>query len=320
LPCISHRVEEPKASAKLSKKNEHNWLTITTGNIMSTDEYSLSDQAQLLVDPLEHLIKSNGIDIPMLPEVANKALILAQNPDSDASAMAKLIQSDQSLAGHVMRIANSAAYTPLGNLVSLQQAISRLGMSMMSEIALSAAIGAKFFNTPGFESYVGDIWKHALSTALWAKEIARHCRTNVEVAFLAGLLHSIGRPAILQATLDLAKQLKIDLTEDEVLLLEKKYCKQVADTVIQSWKMPTLVIEAVNYYDDFNSAPTSVNQAALVNAGTKFATHMIFPDDLDKDMLYTVPVLTTLNLYQDEVDKLLEKTDAVKGRLEGLSS
>ncbi len=38
----------------------------------------------------------------MLPEVANKALSLAQDPNSDASEMAQLIQSDQSLAGHVM--------------------------------------------------------------------------------------------------------------------------------------------------------------------------------------------------------------------------
>lgn len=287
---------------------------------MLSDKDSLSNQAQLLIKPLEQLVNSNGIDIPMLPEVANKALLLAQDADSDASKMAKLIQSDQSLAGHVMRIANSVAYTPLANLVSLQQAISRLGMGMISEIALSASIGAKFFNTPGYEGYVNGIWNHALSTALWAKEIARHCRTNVEIAFLAGLLHSIGRPAILQSILDLAKQQKLELTEQEALYLECKYAKQVSDTVINSWKMPVLVIEAVNYYDDYDNSPTAVTQAALVNAGAQFATHMLTPEHLDIETLLTIPVLGTLNLYQDEVEKILEQTDNIKGRLEGLSA
>jgi len=55
----------------------------------------------------------------MLTEVANKSLLLAQNSDSGASEITQLIQSDQSLAGHVMRIVNLAAYTPMFDLVSL---------------------------------------------------------------------------------------------------------------------------------------------------------------------------------------------------------
>ncbi len=55
---------------------------------MSTEGNTLSSQAQLLAEPLEHLINRGGVEVPMLPEVANKALLLAQNSDSDASEMA----------------------------------------------------------------------------------------------------------------------------------------------------------------------------------------------------------------------------------------
>jgi len=280
----------------------------------------MSSQVESLSDALRQLINSGGIEVPMLPEVANKALILAQNPDSDASEMARLIQSDQSLAGHVMRIANSAAYTPMSNLVSLQQAIARLGMGVISEIALAAAIGAKMFNTPGYEDYVADIWRHALATSLWSKEIARHCRSNVEVAFLAGLLHSVGRPAVLQAILDLAEQQKVSLTKGEIQQLENTYCQQVSQAVVNSWKMPTLVIDAVSEYTDQNSDLPTGEQTAQITAGARFATHMLKPENLDREILLTLPALTTLNLYQDEVETLLGKTEAVKARLEGLSS
>lgn len=287
---------------------------------MNSETQVLSSQAQAVADALEQLIDADGIEVPMLPEVANKALLLAQNPDSDASEMANLIQSDQSLAAHVMRIANSVAYTPLANLVSLQQAIARLGMRVISEIALTASIGTKLFNTPGYEDYVAKAWRHALATGLWAKEIARHCRSNVELAFLAGLLHSIGRPAAIQAILDIAKQQDVGLTNEDVLALENIYAQKVSKAVVTTWKMPILVIEAVNFFDDYDNAPTAVNQAALVNAGAQYATNMLDPEVLDKETLLGLPVMGTLNLYQDEVEKLLSHAEGVQGQLEGLSS
>tara|TARA_R110002050_G_scaffold57423_3_gene129051 strand:+ start:190623 stop:191486 length:864 start_codon:yes stop_codon:yes gene_type:complete len=287
---------------------------------MSTEGNVLTSQAQFLAETLEHLINRGGIEVPMLPEVANKALLLAQNPDSDASEMAKLIQSDQSLAGHVMRIANSAAYTPMSNLVSLQQAIARLGMGAISEIALAAAIGAKMFNTPGYETYVAGVWHHALATSLWAKEVARHCRSNVEVAFLAGLLHSIGRPAILQTIIELAKKEQVTLTEHDIHQLENIYCHRVSEAVVNLWKMPTLVIEAVSTYTDYNDTLKTSVQSAQVTVGARFATYMLTPEKLDQDTLFILPGLTTLNLYQDEVEDLLNQIDVIKARLEGLSS
>jgi len=280
----------------------------------------MSNHLESVSDALKKLISIGGIEVPMLPEVANKALILAQNPDSDASEMAALIQSDQSLAGHVMRIANSAAYTPMSNLVSLQQAIARLGMGVISEIALTAAIGAKMFNTPGYEGYVTDIWRHALATSLWSKEIARQGRSNVEVAFLAGLLHSIGRPAVLQTILDIAAQQNVSLSKGEIQHLENKYCQQVSQAVVNSWQMPTLVIEAVSAYTDQNSDLPIGLQAAQITVGSRFATHMLKPENLDKEILLSLPALAILNLYQDEVETLLGQTEIVQARLEGLSS
>jgi len=280
----------------------------------------MSEQVQLIEESLKQLINRGGIEVPMLPEVANKALVLAQNPESDASEMAELIQSDQSLAGHVMRIANSAAYTPLSNLVSLQQAVARLGMTIISEIALAAAIGAKMFNTPGYETYVASVWNHALATSLWSKEIARQCRSNVEVAFLAGLLHSIGRPAVLQTIIELANKNNIELSTADIHTLENKYCQQVSQAIVNTWKMPTLVIEAVESYTEQRSSLAVDDHAAHIIAGSKFASHMIDPESFDREVLMALPVFESLNLYQDEVETLLSQTDSVKARLEGLSS
>lgn len=271
-------------------------------------------------ESLRLAIVEGFVEVPMLPEVANRALALAQDPESDASTMARLIQGDQSLAGHVMRIANSVAYTPLSNLVSLQQAIARLGMNVISEITLAAVLSAKLFNTPGYESYVGDVWRQALATSLWSKEIARHCRSNVEVAFLAGLLHSIGRPAILQTILDLSKQQDFALTSDQVHELEDKYSQQVSEAVVTRWKMPELVVASVRGLREPDNSTAAGKVAAVVVAGSSFADFMLEPQRMEQEALYSLPVLAALNLYQDEVESLLGQTETIKQRLQGLSA
>jgi HD-like signal output (HDOD) protein len=278
----------------------------------------LSSKGQQIAALLASQIELEQIDVPMLPEVANKALRLTQDPDSTAAAMANLIQSDQSLAAHVMRIANSVAYTPLANLVSLQQAVARLGMGVMSEIALSASVGAKLFNTPGYEAYIAKQWQHALATGLWAKEIARATRSNVEVAFLAGLLHSIGRPAVLQTVLDLINLHEIPLSEADVMTLESQYQHQASKMVINTWEMPSLVTVAVAYYPDYQNASTAVTQAAQVNLAIQYASHMLEPDKIEEAELLSSPALATLNIYQDEAEALLAKSESVAEKCQEL--
>jgi len=100
---------------------------------------------------MDQRIQDESLDLPMLPKVATLVLELVNDVDSDMVTLAKLIQTDPALAGHVMRIANSAAFSTAVKMSSLQQAISRLGMRNVADIALAASMGPALFNAPGFE-------------------------------------------------------------------------------------------------------------------------------------------------------------------------
>lgn len=277
-------------------------------------------ESKSFAESLKQIIFEGFVEVPMLPEVANQALSLAQESESSAEQMAELIQGDQSLAGHVMRIANSVAYTPLANLVSLQQAVARLGMNVISEIALSAVLGAKLFNTPGYEAYVEYNWQHALATSLWSKEIARQCRIDVEAAFLAGLLHSIGRPAVLQTILELAKQQEKTLTPEEVHRLENKFSQSVTELVVTRWKMPAQIIESVKPYDELDESTAAAKIAAAVHVGSHFATYMLdIAAEDDRETLMDLPALEVLALNEKQVEQLLSLEDTVQQRLDALS-
>jgi len=287
-------------------------------------EMSLSSELEQLELAVEEQIRDKHIDVPMLPEVAGKVVRLTQEADSDASQLSKLIQSDQTLAGHVMRVANSALYSPNSSLVSLQQAVARLGMKLISEIALAASINSTLFNTPGYEAHIQYEIRYSLLSGLWAKEIARACRRNVEAAFLTGLLHDIGRPVAVQTILATAKGLRIKVDKPAMESLEEKFHRDIGVSVIEQWEMPSIVLDVVRYFEDYNAAGAAKNQTMIAVAGAEVASHFMCEQGaegcLTREQLVAQPVFGELNLYQDEILTMLDKEAIVNSAMEAMTA
>ncbi|WP_370978090.1 HDOD domain-containing protein [Agaribacterium sp. ZY112] len=267
-------------------------------------------------------LNQGKLEIPMLPEVAGKVVRLTQDPDSDSADLARLIQSDQSLAAHVMRVANSAAYSPNASLVSLQQAITRLGMRTIAEIALAASINSTLFNTPGYDSYIQYILKCSLASGLWAKETARACRKNVEAAFLGGLLNEIGRPLAVQLALELAAELKLSIKSEDIQNIEVSCSRAIALKVIDAWEMPEAVKNVITYFDNYQEEHSGKLQTAIAVAGSVIAKHFYADENKEKvpnlEELKAHPAFSEINLYQDEVEQLLEREELVKSAMEAM--
>ncbi|MBX2808722.1 MAG: HDOD domain-containing protein [Cellvibrionaceae bacterium] len=268
---------------------------------------------------LTQILENHKIDVPLLPETAQRVIQLTQDPESDAAQIAAVIQSDPTLGGHVMRIANSAAYTPNSNLVSIQQAISRLGMVEIGNIALSTSINCKLFNAPTYKKHIQAIWRHALATALWSKEIARVMRSNVEAAFLCGLLHSIGKPVILQTLFDNPAKADHRVSDDNLIELYHQFEPGYAQAVSIGWELPTLVAEAIIFYKNFQQAPSASELAATIAFGNQLAISMLEPDLVDKKSINTSAALTVINLYPDEVETIISKQSVVQTNMAALS-
>jgi putative nucleotidyltransferase with HDIG domain len=148
---------------------------------------------------------TNELDLPLLPDTATQILAACQDGDCDFRDLADLITRDQSLAVHVLRAANSAAYAPREPIASLQQALSRLGITTVAEIALAVSLKTKVFMVPGYHTRIRELWMHSAATAAYAKEVASLLRRDVESAFLSGLLHDVGMPIVMQLLCDLTQ-------------------------------------------------------------------------------------------------------------------
>ncbi len=287
----------------------------------SQDLTSLSPAGQKVELLLTELLSTKSFEVPMLPSVAGRVLALSNDPDSDAAQLAKLIQGDHGLSAHVMRIANSAAYTPNASMVSLQQAIARLGMALITEIALAASINSKMFKAPQFDKRLTHIWDHALVTAHWGKEVARISKKNVEASFLCGLLHSIGRPVVLQSISEYLTEGGEAVGEDELALLEEHFHIPFGAVIVENWKMPSIVQESVQYYQDYLQAKTHRDQATVIHASAKLAHDTLTSKvggECHIDEVLADEVFAALNLYADEIEKLKLQKDKVIAGMEAM--
>lgn len=279
----------------------------------------MNDKVEQLSKELQDHMAAGSVELPLLPKVASRVLNLVQDPDSDVTQLARLIETDPALAGHVMKIANSAAYTPNINLVSLQQAIARLGMNIIAEIALSVSVTAKMFNAPGFEKLISEILKHSVSTGFWSREVARVVRRNVESAFLCGLLHEMGVPVTIQAVSEIALRLGIQLDEADMEQLIDRHATAMGVMIAEHWHLPEIVLVTIRQIRDHQNAQQERNLVLTVYCAAQFARHMLDEEDLSEEALREAPILEDMNLYPEDVQTLLDKLPNVQGAMAAIS-
>lgn len=134
--------------------------------------------------------------LPPIPQAAQKALALIRTPEeASASKLARIIEMDQVLTTQVLRWANSAYYGMENRIATAQQAIVVLGLEVIQELIMTYSFSDRLYKAlPGYELQRGDLWQHALGTAIGAKLISKHLHLKIdEDAYFAGLLCDIGK-------------------------------------------------------------------------------------------------------------------------------
>ena len=271
-------------------------------------------------DPLRaavaHRLATGQLSLPMLPRVASQVVALVGSPTTDANRLSELIHRDPALAGQVLRIANSPAYMPRMPIVSLQQAVSRLGLNVVSEIAFAASLRSGVFRVPGYESVLNQLWRHALASGAFAKEIARVRRLNVESAFLCGLLHSVGKPALLQLVNDVAKgsstSSSIRVGPIALVAVLDDLHAVVGVRIAEQWGLPKPVAASIEHHAAYAQAGAFRQEAMITFLAGRLATHAIDPTRFGGDDGFRdTPVIAELNLYPDDVAGLLARRERV---------
>ena len=279
---------------------------------------------------LHEAMADESIELPPPPQVVSEVMRLTrgdaageENADSGAADLARLIQRDMALAGQVMRVANSALYARRTPVVTLPQAIAWLGIREIRNIAFAVALKGQVFASAYFRNELAELWRESVITALFAQEIARLKRRNVESAYLCGLLHRAGMAVILNRVG--AAVVKQRLTPDSahVMKLAERHEARVGTLLSIAWQLPPSVSAAISHWRDPPAAELARTEVMEVALARQISDEDRTPGvggELPDSMLGPVSLwMDELSIYPDELFTIMAQRAAIYATAESYS-
>jgi len=200
--------------------------------------------------------------LPPFSPTLSKLLATLAKEDVFFAELAAIIEKDTVLAGHVLKLVNSALYARSGTINSVRHAVSILGLNKLRNVALSLSVSRMWQQVKTPKTWSQAAFNlHSVATAVMADSLAQRVNVNYpEGAFTAGLLHAVGKlmiaigvPDQYEIILDTYKNsssLSMEQAEMEIIGCANS---ELAAAALLQWKLPQAIQEAVR---DQYSAPS----------------------------------------------------------------
>ncbi|NLC24303.1 MAG: HDOD domain-containing protein [Oxalobacter sp.] len=245
--------------------------------------------------------------LPSLPHVLLRLMAMCQKDNTTISDLAGLIEQDPAMTHKILQVASSPAYRHLGQQNKLEQSLITLGTHLVRMVVINESVFQNFNNLPAFQHQdLHFFWLHSLKTAIIARKAAWYMGlSNIDEAYLAGLMHDIGRLALLAVVPDLYQDLFT--LPDTSGLCEKEYetlgidHAEAGAALIRQWDFGTAFAESVAHHHS-TLAPQALpdNLARLIHMSNRLAE--CAPDDPAIETIarhYQFPIPITIQIVAE---------------------
>lgn len=213
---------------------------------------ALSVPERLAVQVVEEMLRNTeqrSKAIPRLPSVVPQLLRSLRDPKASADSFVEIIRQDPVIASAVLKMANSAYFNPSRTRIdSFQRAVVTLGIQGLRSI-LSTAVMQPIIHckSPFFIHFGKKLWDHSVCCAVSCQVIAAQEGYEPFKAYLAGLIHDIGKITVFT---QLTQQLKLNPEDKKppahvFVHLMEKFAGELSYTIARDWAFPDDIVEAI---------------------------------------------------------------------------
>jgi HD-like signal output (HDOD) protein len=209
-------------------------------------------------------LKENRIKLPSLPEVAYRIRDAISRGDDSSERLARIVNTDPSMATKLIRVANSPIYRGRSEITSCKAAITRLGVTAAHELVTCYSLRDLFSsNSENIRARMKAHWEHAQDVAAIAAVLARMTFDyEPETAMLAGLLHDIGVVPILGYAED---YFGADIDDQELDLIISELKAEMGSMMLSKWNINRIIVNVAQHGSDWMYDSTkSADYADLV--------------------------------------------------------
>ncbi|MHC5058335.1 MAG: HDOD domain-containing protein [Planctomycetota bacterium] len=274
----------------------------------------------------------DSADVPDLPAEVSSVLRATASSRAGAADLAKAVSKDEALSTSVIALANSADFRAAEPLKDVRAAVVRLGLERVRSLVLASSVfrvcpasGKRPAGASGPAGEVrvdaGAVWTHSLVAGFSAAALARMAGTAPEDAFLAGLLHDVGKlllarvlPEQYAAALNLVEERGAPLGEAEEAALGFTHARAGA-WLLSKWGLPGPVVTAVASHGGGTVPGAEGGRlpklASATRAGNLVARALAAGSTCDRRMPQgSAPVWTSLGVGTDRVAEAVQASTA----------
>lgn len=206
--------------------------------------------------------------LPTMPEVATRLLKSFDDDNVGISQIAALIEKDAALAAKVLRLANTAHYSPAHQIATVIDAAHALGLETLRNLTMAACLSGAFPKVQGLDR--ATFWRHGVATANYARILARMLGADAataDTAYLAGLMLRTGQLLMALDEPHLVADVETHAAEpgSRFSLEEHRFGCTHADvtaSLAAHWHFPQAMVEA---FKDANT-PLEIRPFSLIAA------------------------------------------------------
>jgi HD-like signal output (HDOD) protein/signal transduction histidine kinase len=247
----------------------------------------------------EHDIRQRlkAVRLPSMSQILLKLMDICQSEDTGISELARLVAQDPAMTAKMMFVANSSVYHRNESSYSLEQALSIIGTDMIKTIVINESVFQvfdKFARINGLD--LNCFWKHSLFAAVKARMLAVKMQySNPEEAYLSGLLHDVGRLAMLGIAPKEYFQHFLAEDSDSLCLVEVRTFQashaEVGALLIQQWKLDSFIADSVLYHHE----PASRVEHAHPLIRLTHIAHLLAGENVDRSKIEMAVLLSGLS-------------------------
>jgi putative nucleotidyltransferase with HDIG domain len=236
------------------------------------------EQGTPLIELINERMRRGDVVLPVFDQVALRLYEAVRDDRMTGDQLAALLEADPVLASEVLRAANSSFFAGLGNVTRLRDAVVRMGARHIANLAMAASQKRIYSaSTASFKRYLVDLWRHAYMVACGSRWLARKLGLDrlQDEAFLAGLLHDVGKLSILRVLEELVADGECPVQVSRAILdaaLRHLHTVHGAELLAQ-WNIPeSLRVIALHHHDEsFDPTDSTMLIVRLVNR----ASHLV---------------------------------------------
>ena len=250
--------------------------------------------------------------LPLFTGTAGQLIRSVDREDVGVQELGRLIATDAALVAHLLRLVNSAFYGVTRKIGTVTEALAVLGLDLVRRTVVVAVLQRPLFAYLHDTETVRAFWRHELLCAALARHLASRQGSNSELAYMAGLLHDVGRLVMLMQFPQHADVLLRGRSDDDDTGTAHELATfgfthaQVGGALLESWGLPEEIVQAAHQHVDETEPEDAI--AAAVWRGNLLSHELDDGDDESADE--ETPWMTAIGLSVAARHKMLEEIEA----------